>query len=384
MKANNWAEFRIGDFLQRYYDSVAINDFEKYKRITIRTKGQGIDLRDEVVGTEIGTKNQFRVRKNQFLLSKIDAMNGAFGIVPNHCNNGVITGNFWAYDINEQIVLKEYLELLCKKQVFTNFSIEASEGTTNRKYLREEKFLGLTIKLPSIPEQKRLILKLGELISKIDEVENLQEAQERELNNLLFSKYCEIIEHVSWAPMKTVAPIVRRSVTIQEDASYPELGIRCFGKGTFHKPSLTGLEIGTKKIFQIRKGDLLFSNVFAWEGGIAVATDDDDDRYGSHRFISCVVDRNVAITEFLHFHFLTPKGLDDINSCSPGGAGRNKTLGLDKLMKINVPVPALTSQKEFVAIIDKINLIKESHKLNCIEIAEIIPSVLDSAFKGEL
>jgi hypothetical protein len=47
--------------------------------------------------------------------------------------------------------------------------------------------------------------------------------------------------------------------------------IRSFGKGTFHKPPLSGSDVGTKRLYRIEPGDLLFSNVFAWEGAIAIA-----------------------------------------------------------------------------------------------------------------
>jgi len=184
--------------------------------------------------------------------------------------------------------------------------------------------------------------------------------------------------------MKEVAPIIRRPVAIKDEALYPELGIRCFGKGTFHKPALTGTEVAAKKIFQIKKGDLVFSNVFGWEGGIAVAKEEDNDRYGSHRFISCTANKEKAIAEFLCFHFLSPKGLEDINACSPGGAGRNKTLGLDKLMKIKVPVPSIELQKELVGLLEKTNAIKERHKQTEQELSELLPSLLDKAFKGEI
>jgi type I restriction enzyme S subunit len=90
------------------------------------------------------------------------------------------------------------------------------------------------------------------------------------------------------------------------------------------------------------------------------------------------------LAEFLCFHFLSPKGLEDINACSPGGAGRNKTLGLDKLMKINVPVPNIDLQKEFLALLHKVNGIKEYHVQMEKELNELLPALLDKAFKGEL
>lgn len=380
----NWIPYRLGDFLERKYDSVSVDSFTKYKRITIKTKGQGIELRDEVEGVNIGTKNQFMANQNQFLLSKIDAMNGAFGIVPEECDKGIITGNFWTYDINEKIIDREYLRLLCIKQEFTKFSLEASEGTTNRRYLRENKFLNLTIFLPIIPEQQRIVSNIESVKQRLEQIEKLRTEQTKDIKNLLYSKYTDLIEVAEWLPMKEVAQIIRRKVKLIDEALYPELGIRCFGKGTFHKPALTGLEVATKKIFQIKQGDLVFSNVFAWEGGIAVAKEDDNDRYGSHRFISCVASKEKALEEFLWFHFLSPKGLEDINACSPGGAGRNKTLGLDKLMNIKIPVPNLNLQEEFVELLHKVKAIKEHHTETEKELTELIPSLLDKAFKGEL
>ena len=39
---------------------------------------------------------------------------------------------------------------------------------------------------------------------------------------------------------ETSEPLVRRPVEIDLDAAYPELGVRSFGRGTFHKPELPG------------------------------------------------------------------------------------------------------------------------------------------------
>ena len=69
--------------------------------------------------------------------------------------------------------------------------------------------------------------------------------------------------------MAEVAPLVRRPVEIDLDAAYPELGVRSFGRGTFHKPELPGVEVGNKKLFRICAGDLVFNIVFAWEGAVA-------------------------------------------------------------------------------------------------------------------
>jgi len=184
--------------------------------------------------------------------------------------------------------------------------------------------------------------------------------------------------------MGEVAPLVRRPVSVDGIGSYPELGIRSFGKGTFHKPVLSGIEVGDKRIFRIEPGDLLFSNVFAWEGAIAVAKTADAGRYGSHRYITCVPKPDVATSRFLWFYFLTQEGLEQIRSASPGGAGRNRTLGLAALEHIQVPIPTMAEQEWFDAIQLQVDVLKGSQAETAAELDALLPAVLSKAFAGEL
>jgi type I restriction enzyme S subunit len=162
------------------------------------------------------------------------------------------------------------------------------------------------------------------------------------------------------------------------------LGIRSFGKGTFHKPALSGFDLGNKRIFRIEPGDLLFSNVFAWEGAIAVAQPEDAGRVGSHRYMTCVPNPDRAVASFLCFNFLTSEGLDLIRAASPGGAGRNRTLGIQALAEIKVPVPPTHEQQWFDALVSETNTLKRLHAETAAELDALVPSILDRAFKGEL
>ncbi|PMU93288.1 MULTISPECIES: restriction endonuclease subunit S [unclassified Pseudomonas] len=158
----------------------------------------------------------------------------------------------------------------------------------------------------------------------------------------------------TWDVMRLgdIAPLIRRPVEIRPDATYPELGLRSYGKGTFHKPALLGSEVGNKRLFEIRAGDLLFSNVFAWEGAVAVAKPEDDGRYGSHRYITCTVDNSRADTSYIYRYLITPAGIALLSLASPGGAGRNKTLGLSALANITIPLPPLAEQQKISQILD--------------------------------
>ena len=148
---------RIGEFLKRNKTAITIEDDKTYKRVTIKVRNGGIFLRDEEIGSKIGTKNQFLISKGQFLLSKIDARNGAFGVVPEILEGGIITGNFWTFDVDYSIINPHYLALLTTTDAFIKYCEQASNGTTNRHYLQEPLFLKIKVPVPSLEEQNKLV-----------------------------------------------------------------------------------------------------------------------------------------------------------------------------------------------------------------------------------
>lgn len=156
------------------------------------------------------------------------------------------------------------------------------------------------------------------------------------------------------AAMGDVAPLVRRPVQPKADERYREIGIRSFGNGVFHKAPTTGLEIGDKRVFAVEPGDLLFNIVFAWEGAVAVASEAERGMIGSHRFLTCVTDKSKADARFLNYWFTQSEGRDQLLRASPGGAGRNRTLGVEKLATIRVPLPLLDEQRRIVARIEEL------------------------------
>ena len=201
---------------------------------------------------------------------------------------------------------------------------------------------------------------------------------------MLLATFSKLISIGTLQSMGKIAPITRRPITVKMESTYPELGIRSFGKGTFHKPAVRGVEIGSKKLFCLEPGDLVFSNVFAWEGAIAIAKAEDAGRVGSHRFIACAPKQGVATANFLCFYFLTEDGLRKLGDSSPGGAGRNRTLGLEALSATQVPLPPYEKQLGFDDLHSKVDALKKLQTETAAELAALLPSILDKAFKGEL
>jgi len=147
---------RIGDFLHRIKRPIRLNSDKEYKLVTIKMHHNGIILRGTKKGSDIKSK-MYEVKEGDFILSGIDARNGAFGIVPKELDGAIVTNDFWYFELDENIVDKKFFLELTATKWFDEICRLGSDGTTQRIRLQKEKFFNQIINLPSIVEQKRFI-----------------------------------------------------------------------------------------------------------------------------------------------------------------------------------------------------------------------------------
>ena len=377
---SRWPSVPLGELLWPNTDRVQLDPDQTYAQVTARLWGKGLALRGHVKGSEIAAAQQNRVSTNQFVLSKIDARHGAFGIVPAELDGAVVSNDFPAFNVDPDKALPEFVAWLARTGWFIAICQSASEGSTNRVRLKESRFLAQSIPLPTTTEQQAIVKRLDQAAAAIAARGNAATAMTSEVEATLRAAFARIIADAPRVAMGEIAPLVRRPVVIDPDASYPELGVRSFGKGTFHKPALPGIEVGTKKLFTVGAGDLVFNIVFAWEGAVAVAADKDAGRVGSHRFLTCVPDPSRATSEFLRFWFLSEEGMLALGQASPGGAGRNRTLGIKALEAIKVPVPSLDAQLWFDSLQYEARAAKAAQAEATAHLDQLLPAMLNEVF----
>jgi type I restriction enzyme, S subunit len=235
--------------------------------------------------------------------------------------------------------------------------------------------------VPPIVEQERLVKRIEALSSRAQELRGLNSSLTEDSARILSAEYIRISRDAPIHRFGEIAKLLRRHVTAIPKETYLEMGVRSFGRGTFHKPALTQ-QLGRKRIFRIKSRDLVFMNVFAWEGAIAVAKPEDDDRVGSHRFMTHEIDKMKATPEFLCYHFLTDQGLEQIRAASPGSAGRNRTLGITKLHAITIPVPPIEAQQRFSRLFELKEKLRRLQLGAEVELTALPHAVLAKAFRG--
>jgi type I restriction enzyme S subunit len=157
-------------------------------------------------------------------------------------------------------------------------------------------------------------------------------------------------------PFATIFDLTMVSLEPSPSVKYREIGVRSHGKGIFHKPPVTGESLGDKRVFHCQPGTLVFNIVFAWEQAVAVISESERGFIASHRFPMFKGRKNQASEAYYLLFFKTRRGKEQLTIASPGGAGRNKTLGQADLEVLPVPHPPFSEQiaiAELLACWDK-------------------------------
>lgn len=311
---SDWPRVPLGKLVSQIARAERVVPDGEYRLLGVRLEGNGVFHRETVRGTETSASRLTKVEDGDFIYSRLFAWRGAFGLIDPDLDGCYVSNEFPLFRVDEARLDTRYLNRWFQLPATWRRVEEDCKGSTptTRNRFKEEFLLKLEIPLPPLSEQQAIVARVDALADKARQLTAHLDAIEVDADRLLAQQFRDAIADAPHRPMAEVAPLVRRQAIIEPDESYPELGVRSFGKGTFQKPAISGLDLGNKRLFRIEAGDLLFSNVFAWEGAIAIARPEDAGRFGSHRFMTCVVNEQQVLADFLLYYLLSPDGLEKV------------------------------------------------------------------------
>lgn len=353
---------------------------EIYRQLGVRLWGEGAYEREQIDGADTKYAYFNCIDADDLVVNKIWARNGAVAVATPEQAGTYVSTEFPTFVLDQSSIDPRWMRLVTKWRGFWQACDEKAQGTSGKNRIKPSQFLAIEIPLPPLPEQQALVARLDALAEKTRQVEAHLEAVERDAEHLLALRFREATADAPLRPMAEVAPIVKRPVNVDPGTTYNEVGARSFGKGLFIKPPFDGAEATWQKPVWIEPGDLVFSNIKAWEGAIAVAGPAHANCIASHRYITCVPNRRLASADFLRYYLLSEEGLEKIGNASPGTADRNRTLSVSSLMAIEVPTPPLAVQQAFNRLQAEVAALKAKHVAIREANAALLPATLERVF----
>lgn len=173
-------------------------------------------------------------------------------------------------------------------------------------------------------------------------------------------------------------------VDLDDTQTYREIGIRSHGKGIFHKEETTATEIGNKRVFWVEPDCFVVNIVFAWERAVAKTTEKENGMIASHRFPMYKPKKDIVDLDYITEYFITKRGQNVLILASPGGAGRNKTLGQKEFAKSVVKLPSLPEQQKIAEFLSTIDTVIEKQKETVSAWEERKKGVMQKLFSQEV
>ncbi len=383
MKA--WPKVALADIAPIVRRAVEIQLDQAYPELGIRSFGKGTFHKPPLSGSEVGTKRLFRIEPGDLVFSNVFAWEGAIAVASPADAGRFGSHRFITCVVDSDRANATYLKLYLTASPDGRAQVlQASPGGAGRnRTLGVEKMGRIHVPLPPLAEQQAVVARLDALAEKTRQVEAHLDAVERDAKHLLALRFRDAIADAPLRPMAEVAPLVRREVVIYPERSYTELGVRSFYKGAFHRRTVPGSDFSWQDLYRVQAGDLIFSNIMAWEQAIAIAQPEDGGCVGNHRMLTCEANADLAVPGFLWYYFTTEEGFAKIYAASPGTAARNRTMTAPALMAIEVPMPSLATQQTFDRLQAGIAALKAKHTAIREANAALIPATLERVFAVE-
>jgi type I restriction enzyme S subunit len=250
--AGPWETHPISDFLTE--SRIEGSSGDAARKLTVKLWGRGVvEKKEYLPGSENTT--YYKRRAGQFIYSKLDFVNGAFGIVPQELDGYESTIDLPAFDICPDLVATFLLEYVKRPDFFRKVG-EQADGSRKAKRIQASYFLSLHILVPQKAEQQ----KIADCLSSLDEVITLEtkklealKAHKRGLMQQLFPREGETTPRLRFPEFRNAGPWeVKRLGEIVKitGGGTPSRNVADFWNGDI--PWISSSDVSEESIWELR------------------------------------------------------------------------------------------------------------------------------------
>ena len=291
---------------------------------------------------------------------------------------------------------------MSKTRGFVDLCRAASEGTTNRVRLKEDRFMAMKLPLPPLPEQQRIVARIEELAARIEEARGLRRQAVEEVDSLYTSALASVMEShsASWQ-QQTVADVI-----LTMDAGWsPRCEDRPAINGEWGVLKTTSVQwssfnpnqnkalptsFSPRPELKVEAGDVLVTRAGPRKrvGVVAAARQVQPQLMISDKLIRLRPEQSKNSPRFLELSLASPFSQEHLVKRKTGLADAQVNISQAILRSTPVAYPPLPEQQHIVTYLDnlqtKVDSLKKMQAETAAELDALLPSVLDRAFKGKL
>ena len=332
------------------------------------------------------------IRPGDLVVSGINASKGAIAVYGEENSIPIAaTIHYGAYMPNKKRIDVSFLWYLLRSRNFRELLFQHVPGGIKTE-LKAKRLLPVPIPIPSLSEQRRIVARIEALAAKVEEARELKAKKAKDLDYLLIcmAQRNDLDEEKKaqkgWRKIRLerVLTFVDDAQPVHADKSYQNLGIYSFGRGLFHKPPIDGALTSAKTLRKVKKGQFIYSRLFAFEGSYGMVTEDFDECFVSNEYPTFDCKPPNIRGEFLSAYFKSPATWEQIATGSKGLGHRRQRVQPEKILGHEIWLPPMKWQNQIAEVQTKMYDINKHQTESNTELEALLPSILDKAFRGNL
>jgi type I restriction enzyme S subunit len=372
-----------------------------YRSLGVKWYAEGLFVKEPTPGNEIKATRLFRIESGDFIYNRLFAWKGSFAIAGPAHGGCVVSSEFPAFRVEEKRLVPAYLMRYFSNPGLWDVIARQSSGTaqTSRLRFKEDDFLQLTIPLPPLHEQQRII----GILDAADEMRRLREQADRRTADFIPAIFHEMFgdqasDPKAW-PVTTVASLAEnrpgsiRTGPFGSDLHHdeftqegvPVLAIDNVVTNEFRWTSprcIPHAKFDEFRRFRVYPGDVLIT-IMGTVGRVCVTPDALSECMSTKHLCVITVDRSSILPRYLWASLLFDQAVRRQTISVGRGAimeGWNSTI----IKGLRIRVPPLSLQRAFAARVAEVRALEAKQAESRQRLEDLFASLLHRAFRGDL
>ncbi len=391
---SKWPMVSLGEVMTLEMKATPVLADQEYPNFGIYSFGRGLFSKPPISGATTSATNLYQVRTGQFIYSRLFAFEGAYGLVGEEFDGYFISNEYPHFNCDLKRLNPAYLATYFRWRKAWEQAATLSTGMGDRRRrIQPEQLLKMTIPLPALKEQQRIVEYLAALSNKVEEAKQLRAEADEEHRWLWQGASRKLIGQlgdIPWFPVGELCEIFGGGTPSKQNPHFwggdiPWISPKDMKTreitGAIDKITQDGLAssstrmLPTGAVLIVIRGMILVHTVPV--GILRVPATINQD-------MKALVPKNVLLPEFLCSVLW---GLNqELLACIDKSSHDTRKLTTPKLMDFRIPVPSLDVQRKLISDTEELNKTRRLVHLvaeDCgSQIQALMPTVFNQVFNG--
>ena len=398
-----WPRVSLGELIRLERRPVEIVADRDYQEIGTYSYGRGIFHKRPRSGLEVGDKDLFLMKEGDLILQITFAWEGAIAVCSKAEDGLYGSVRYPTYRVDEARCFAPFLaKYLCTRPGLEQIGRICPGSAGRNRVLALKRLPEITVPLPPIDEQRRIVARIEDLAAKVEEAKGLRDGTIAEANAIFMGALAQLFDKPSEAWTKAciddVAAAIDAGWSPQCDdfpASNEDWGVLkttavqwCRFESHENKRLPTALI--PRPELTLKQGDVLVTRAGPLKRvGVPATVREDSPRLMiSDKLIRIRPRLDLIDARFMEYAIASPLAQEHLVARKTGLADAQVNISQGILRATPIAFPDLEEQRSIVAELDalqaKLDAVKTLQTETAAELDAMLPAILDKAFKGEL